>query len=41
LLRADTNARSELSRLDEKEPEVIAKHRDAEVRALHREAGAS
>jgi low affinity Fe/Cu permease len=35
LLRADENARSELTRLDEKEPELIAKHRDAEVRALH------
>ena len=34
LIRADENARSELTRLDEKEPEVIAKHRDAEVRAL-------
>jgi low affinity Fe/Cu permease len=36
LLRADTNARSELSMLDEKEPEAIAKHRDAEVKALKR-----
>ena len=35
LIRADENARSELTRLDEKEPELIAKHRDAEVRALH------
>src|ERR1700761_1874488 len=34
LIRADENARSELTRLDEKEPEVIAKHRDAEVQAL-------
>jgi low affinity Fe/Cu permease len=34
LIRADDNARSELTRLDEKEPELIAKHRDAEVRAL-------
>jgi low affinity Fe/Cu permease len=34
LLRADTNARSELTMLDEKEPEAIAKHRDAEVKAL-------
>jgi low affinity Fe/Cu permease len=34
LIRADENARSELTRLDEKEPELIAKHRDAEVRAL-------
>jgi low affinity Fe/Cu permease len=34
LIRADENARSELTRLDEKEPEIIAKHRDDEVRAL-------
>ena len=34
LLRSDENARAELTRLDEKEPEAIAKHRDAEVRAL-------
>jgi low affinity Fe/Cu permease len=34
LIRADDNARSELTRLDEKEPELIAQHRDAEVRAL-------
>jgi low affinity Fe/Cu permease len=34
LIRADENARSELTRLDEKEPELIAEHRDAEVRAL-------
>ena len=34
LIRADENARSELTRLDEKEPEMIAKHRDDEVRAL-------
>jgi low affinity Fe/Cu permease len=34
LIRADDNARSELTRLDENEPEIIAKHRDAEVRAL-------
>ena len=34
LIRADENARSELTWLDEKEPEVIARHRDAEVRAL-------
>jgi low affinity Fe/Cu permease len=38
LLRADENARSELATLDEKEPELIVKHRDAEVRAL-REIG--
>jgi low affinity Fe/Cu permease len=34
LLRADENARSELTMLDEKEPETIVKHRDAEVRSL-------
>jgi low affinity Fe/Cu permease len=34
LLRTDAKARSELARLDEQEPEIIAKHRDAEVRAL-------
>jgi low affinity Fe/Cu permease len=34
LLRADENARSELTRLDEQEPEVIARHRDDEVREL-------
>ncbi len=34
LIRADDNARSELTRLDEKEPETIVRHRDAEVRAL-------
>lgn len=31
LLRVDTDARSELTRLDEQEPEVIQKHRDLEV----------
>jgi low affinity Fe/Cu permease len=36
LIRADINARSELTMLDEKEPEMIAKHRDDEVRALKR-----
>lgn len=34
LLRADEKARSELTTLDEKEPEAIAKHRDAEVQAM-------
>ena len=34
LIRVDTNARSELTRLDEQEPESIARHRDTEVRAL-------
>src|ERR1700712_4517582 len=32
LLRVDDNARSELTRLDEQEPEKIAEHRDQEVR---------
>ena len=32
LLRVDNVARSELTRLDEQEPEVIQRHRDAEVR---------
>lgn len=31
LLRVDTDARSELTRLDEQEPEAIQKHRDLEV----------
>ena len=30
LLRVDTKARSELSRLDEQEPEIIEKHRQKE-----------
>jgi low affinity Fe/Cu permease len=32
LLRVDDDARSELIRLDEQEPEVIERHRDKEVR---------
>jgi low affinity Fe/Cu permease len=32
LLRVDDDARSELTQLDEQEPEVIERHRDAEVR---------
>jgi low affinity Fe/Cu permease len=32
LLRVDNEARSELTQLDEQEPEVIERHRDAEVR---------
>jgi low affinity Fe/Cu permease len=36
LLRADDNARAEFATLDDKEPEVIEKHRDAEVRAFER-----
>jgi low affinity Fe/Cu permease len=32
LLRVDHDARSELTQLDEKEPEAIERHRDAEVR---------
>ena len=31
LLRVDGAARSELARLDEREPEEIARHRDVEV----------
>jgi low affinity Fe/Cu permease len=31
LLRVDNDARSELTRLDEREPEDIEKHRDTEV----------
>src|SRR5450759_2001902 len=34
LLRVDNEARSELTRLDEQEPEVIEQHRDTEVRKL-------
>jgi low affinity Fe/Cu permease len=36
LLRVDRRARSELTRLDEQEPEMIAEHRDAEVEELKR-----
>jgi low affinity Fe/Cu permease len=36
LIRADGNARSELTRLDEQEPEAIARHRDDEVRELRK-----
>jgi low affinity Fe/Cu permease len=36
LLRVDQRARSELTRLDEQEPETIAKHRDTEVQELKR-----
>jgi low affinity Fe/Cu permease len=32
LLRVDDDARSELTQLDEQEPEVIERHRDEEVR---------
>jgi low affinity Fe/Cu permease len=32
LLRVDNDARSELTQLDEQEPEVIERHRDEEVR---------
>jgi low affinity Fe/Cu permease len=32
LLRVDSDARSELTQLDEQEPEVIERHRDEEVR---------
>jgi low affinity Fe/Cu permease len=34
LLRVDRAARSELTQLDEQEPEVIARHRDEEVRKM-------
>jgi len=34
LLRVDHNARSELTQLDEQEPEAIARHRDEEVRKI-------
>lgn len=37
LLRADAKARSELATLDDKEPEVIERHRDAEVEAMSAE----
>ena len=36
LLRVDQQARSELTRLDEQEPEAIERHRSAEVRKTHR-----
>jgi low affinity Fe/Cu permease len=36
LLRVDNRARSELTRLDEHEPEVIEAHRDEEVRGAAR-----
>jgi low affinity Fe/Cu permease len=32
LLRVDDDARSELTQLDEQEPEIIERHRDEEVR---------
>ena len=32
LVRVEEEARSELTQLDEEEPEVIERHRDAEVR---------
>jgi hypothetical protein len=34
----DHAARSELAQLDEEEPEVIARHRDEEVRKANRES---
>ena len=34
LLRVDHNARSELTQLDEQEPEAIERHRDEEVRKI-------
>jgi low affinity Fe/Cu permease len=36
LLRVNQHARSELTRLDEQEPESIAEHRDVEVQELKR-----
>jgi low affinity Fe/Cu permease len=36
LLRVDQQARSELTRLDEQEPEAIERHRSAEVHKAHR-----
>ena len=36
LLRVDIDARSELTRLDEQEPEAIQKHRDIEVQRIRR-----
>jgi low affinity Fe/Cu permease len=36
LLRVDQQARSELTRLDEQEPEAIERHRSAEVRKVPR-----
>jgi low affinity Fe/Cu permease len=38
LLRVDTDARSELTQLDEQEPETIERHRDAEVRKTDADA---
>ena len=34
LLRVDSGARSELTRLDEQEPEAIKKHRDIKVQRI-------
>lgn len=39
LIRVDHRARSERTRLDEKEPEVIEKHRDAEIVAMNNSEG--
>ena len=36
LLRVDSDSRTELSRLDEQEPEAIQKHRDIEVQRIPR-----
>ena len=38
LLRVDGDARSELTQLDEQEPEAIERHRDAEVRKTDADA---
>jgi low affinity Fe/Cu permease len=37
LLRVDLAARSEITRLDEQDPEAIARHHDKEVRKANRE----
>jgi low affinity Fe/Cu permease len=41
LLRVDHAARSELTQLDEEEPEVIERHRDEEVRKSNPQPGAA
>ena len=41
LLRVDYAARSELTQLDEQEPEVIARHRDEQLRKTNREPDAA
>jgi low affinity Fe/Cu permease len=41
LLRVDHAARSELTQLDGQEPEVIARHRDEQLRKANREPDAA